>query len=139
MKFVNFGVFCNGIAMATIKISIGISLLRLSLSKRFNILVWIAIVISLLVNLSVFISTLAVCVPMRKIWNKDPTIEGTCWPASANLGFSYTQTIGNIFTDLFFTFGPLVYLRHVKVSRYNKWALRCVFLIGLTYARLLPP
>lgn len=40
-------------------------------------------------------------------------------------------TIGNIITDLMFTFGPLVHLRNVKVSRYNKWALRAVFLVDL--------
>lgn len=39
--------------------------------------------------------------------------------------------VGNIVTDLIFAFGPLVYLAKVKVSRYNKYALRGVFLIGL--------
>jgi hypothetical protein len=40
-------------------------------------------------------------------------------------------SVGNIVTDLLFTLGPLYYLRKVKVSRYNQWALRGVFCIGL--------
>lgn len=41
------------------------------------------------------------------------------------------KIVGNIITDLLFSLGPLYYLSRVKVSRYNRWALRGVFLIGL--------
>lgn len=41
------------------------------------------------------------------------------------------QAVGNILTDLIFTFGPLVYLSKVKVSKHNRWALRGIFLVGL--------
>lgn len=34
-------------------------------------------------------------------------------------------------TDLFYSLSPLYYLSKVKVSVYNRWALRGVFLIGL--------
>lgn len=92
MKYSNFSILCNGIAMAALKVGIGISLLRVRLSPKFNAIVWFAIVLSVLVNFPVFPSTLATCKPMRKIWNKDPTIEGSCWPLEASLAFSYTQT-----------------------------------------------
>jgi hypothetical protein len=39
--------------------------------------------------------------------------------------------VGNIVTDLFYSLSPLYYLSKVKVSVYNKWALRGVFLMGL--------
>jgi uncharacterized membrane protein len=94
MKYSNFSILCNGIAMGTLKISLGISLLRVRLSKIFNIMIWVAMVVSVLVNFAVFPSTLAMCTPMKKIWNKDPTIDGSCWPPEAMLGFSYTQTGG---------------------------------------------
>ncbi|KIX05366.1 uncharacterized protein Z518_06238 [Rhinocladiella mackenziei CBS 650.93] len=126
LKYSQFAIFCNGIAMGTMKLGIGLSLIRLQLSKRFNILVTICIVLSVLVNGTVFLGTFALC---RKIWNR--AVPGTCWPRKASLAFSYTQTVGNIVTDLLFTLGPLFYLSRVKVSKYNKWALRGVFLIGL--------
>jgi hypothetical protein len=92
MKYSNFSILCNGVAMASLKISLGLSLLRVRLSKKFNIMIWVAMVLSILVNFPVFPSTLAMCNPMKKIWNKDPTIEGSCWPTQASLAFSYTQT-----------------------------------------------
>ena len=39
--------------------------------------------------------------------------------------------VGNIVTDLFYSLSPLYYLSKVKVSVYNKWALRGVFMVGL--------
>lgn len=144
MKFSNFAIFCNGIAMCAMKVGIGISMLRLQLSKRFNIAVYVAIVLSVIVNLTVLFGCFATCRPIERIWNLG--VEGKCWPKWSSLLFSYTQTgmgnhcthsltltnvAGNIVTDLLFTLGPLYYLRKVKVSRYNKWALRGVFCIGL--------
>jgi hypothetical protein len=92
MKYSNFAVFCNGVAMALLKVGIGMSLLRIKLSRVFNIIIILAIVVSLLVNLTVFGGSFAACTPMEKNWNKDPTLEGTCWPRLASLVLSYTQT-----------------------------------------------
>ncbi|RMZ86506.1 hypothetical protein DV736_g6268, partial [Chaetothyriales sp. CBS 134916] len=105
IKYTTFAIFCNGIAMGTLKTGIGLSLLRLRLSKYFNWAVIASIVLSLLINLIVFPGTFGICTPLRKM--------------------------GNIVTDLLFTLGPLYYVSTVKVSMYNKWALRGVFLIGL--------
>ncbi|KLJ11507.1 hypothetical protein EMPG_13312 [Blastomyces silverae] len=132
MKYSTFAIFCNGVAMACLKVAIGSSLLRLNLSKAFNLGIIACIVVSLIVNLTVFPTTFAGCKPIEKTWNKDPTLAGTCWPRKVSLVMSYLQTTGNIVTDLAFSIGPLVYLSKVRVSRYNKWALRGVFIIGLT-------
>ncbi|PGH33029.1 hypothetical protein GX50_04175 [[Emmonsia] crescens] len=132
MKFSTFAILCNGLAMAFLKVGIGFSLLRLNLSKIFNLAVIACIVISLIVNLTVIPTTFAGCTPINKTWNKDPRIPGSCWPRKVSLAMSYLQTTGNIVTDLAFSVVPLVYLAKVRVSRYNQWALRGVFLIGLT-------
>lgn len=92
MKFSNFAVFCNGFAMALLKVGIGMSLLRIQLNRAFSVIVILAIIASLLVNLTVLGGSFAACKPMEKIWNKDPSIEGTCWPSAATLALSYTQT-----------------------------------------------
>ncbi|KIW58019.1 hypothetical protein PV05_02571 [Exophiala xenobiotica] len=129
LKYTQFAIFTNGISMCFMKVGIGLSLLRLNLSKPLNWAVVGCIILSLLVNLIVFPGIFGQCQPMNKLW--DPSVEGTCWPERASLAFAYTQTVGNILTDFAFTFGPLFYLSKVKVSQYNKWALRGVFLIGL--------
>ncbi|EER37454.1 conserved hypothetical protein [Histoplasma capsulatum var. duboisii H88] len=125
MKFSTFAILCNGLAMAFLKVGIGSSLLRLDLSRVFNFCVIACIAISLIVNLTVIPTTFAGCKPLEKTWNKDPTLAGTCWPRKVSLVMSYLQT------NVAFSIGPLVYLSQVRVSRYNKWALRGVFVIGL--------
>jgi hypothetical protein len=90
MMYSNFAIFCNGIAMCAMKLGIGISMLRLQLSKRFNIAVYVAIAISLVVNLTVFFGCFAICRPIERIWNLG--VEGHCWPKWWSLVFSYTQT-----------------------------------------------
>lgn len=92
MKCSNFAVFCNGIAMATLKVGIGMSLLRINLNQAFKIVIIASIVLSLIVNLTVFGGSFAACRPIEKIWDKDPRIEGTCWPNGVSLAFSYIQT-----------------------------------------------
>lgn len=92
MKYSNFAVFCNGLAMAFLKVGIGASLLRINLSRVFSVVIILSIIVSLVVNLTVFGGSFAACQPIEKIWNKDPTLDGTCWPRKVSLAFSYLQT-----------------------------------------------
>ncbi len=90
LKYTQFAIFTNGISMCFMKVGIGLSLLRLNLSKPLNWAVVGCIILSLLVNLIVFPGVFGQCQPMNKLW--DPSVEGTCWPERASLAFAYTQT-----------------------------------------------
>ena len=90
LKYQNFAIFCNGIAMASLKVGIGVALLRIRLGKSFNIAIWCAIALSCIVNLTVFGGCFAKCQPIQKIWNR--SVSGTCWPAWGDLISSYGQT-----------------------------------------------
>ncbi|KAL1614876.1 hypothetical protein SLS54_009430 [Diplodia seriata] len=129
MKYSNFGILTNGVAMGTMKMSIGFSMLRIQLARSFTIVIWFTMALSVLVNLNPLVGCFKSCTPMEKIWN--PTIPGTCWPTQVNVGLAYLQSCGNILTDILLTGGLLVCLTKLKLSLYNKWALRGVFLIGL--------
>ncbi|KAH8195335.1 hypothetical protein TruAng_010503 [Truncatella angustata] len=127
LKFSNFSIFVNGFNMAFLKISIGAALLRIGLGKTMYVMIWVAIVLSILCNAMVIPGTFFQCRPMEAIWNKGlPVGSYTCWSKSFSVVASYIQT------DLFFTIGPLIYLSKIKVSVYNKWALRGVFVLGLS-------
>ncbi|KAK6063635.1 hypothetical protein SCUP515_12269 [Seiridium cupressi] len=133
LKFSNFSIFVNGFNMAFLKISIGAALLRIGLGRTMTVMIWASITISVICNAMVIPGSLFFCRPMDAIWNKGlPKGTYECWPKTYNVAFSYTQTAGNIVTDLFFTIGPLIYLSKIKVSKYNRWALRGVFLLGLS-------
>ncbi|KAK9418840.1 putative Integral membrane protein [Seiridium unicorne] len=129
-KFSGFSAMMNGFSMAFLKCSIGASLLRLQFGRGMTIVVWICITISILCNSVTLIGSLFKCRPIQGIWDK--TIEADCLPQIVSMIDAYIQTVGNIVTDLGFSLGPLFYLTKVKVSVYNKWALRGVFLLGLS-------
>ena len=69
MKFSNFGILTNGVAMGTMKLSIGFSMLRIQLARTFTVIVWFTMVLSVLVNMNVLIGCFKSCTPMEKIWN----------------------------------------------------------------------
>lgn len=149
LKYSNFAVLVNGFAMAFLKISIGLSLLRLQLGKGMVWIVWGSIFLSVVVNGLVVVTTLFGCRPLAAAWDRSLMSVATCLPRTVTVAHSYTQTgllrfyrlvsivadflaVGNIITDLFYSLSPLYYLSNVKVSVYNKWALRGVFMIGLS-------
>lgn len=161
LKYSNFSVLVNGFNMAALKISIGMALLRIEFGRSMNITIWTFIFISVVCNAMVLPGTLFLCKPMEAIWNKAlPAGTYTCLPSSVNVAASYTQTgetfhrptvslfrtrsdsntrslprvAGNIVTDIFFSLGPLIYIRkmHINLSKHNRWALRGVFLLGLS-------
>jgi hypothetical protein len=90
LKFIQVSIFTNGIEMCLLKVGIGISLLRLRLSKTFDYAVYGCIVLSLLVNLIVIPGFFGQCRPMARLWDK--TIPGTCWTPTYSLASSYVQT-----------------------------------------------
>lgn len=90
LKFSNFGILTNGVAMGTMKMSIGFSMLRIQLARPFTIVVWITMVLSVLVNLNVLVGCFKSCTPMERIWNL--AVPGTCWPTEVNVALAYLQS-----------------------------------------------
>jgi hypothetical protein len=75
MKFSNFAILVNGFAMAFLKISIGLSLLRLQLGNGMKWIVWGSMFLSIVVNMDRSLMPVA-----------------TCLPRSVSVANSYTQT-----------------------------------------------
>lgn len=92
LKFSNFAVLVNGFAMAFLKISIGLSLLRLQLGKGMNWIVWGSIFLSVVVNLLVVVTTLFGCRPLAATWDRSLMPIATCLPRTVNVAHSYVQT-----------------------------------------------
>lgn len=90
-KFSNFALLINGFSMAFLKISIGLSLLRLQLGRNMSWFIWAAIVLSVLCNAIVVVGSLFACRPIEAIWNK--TLENfSCIDRRVNVANSYVQT-----------------------------------------------
>lgn len=82
LKYTQFAIFCNGIAMMLMKLGIGLSLLRIHLSKTFNAAVIVCIVLSLLVNGTVFLGTFGLCTQVTTF----PFLLYTCFSLTRSAG-----------------------------------------------------
>ncbi|CAI7573379.1 unnamed protein product [Penicillium glandicola] len=119
----------NMFSMMALKMSLGMSFVRLRLGKGITWAIYVTMVVALMCNLCALVAILGQCRPMARAWNM--ALTGSCWSNKVKTVTWYVQSAGNILSDLIFTIGPLVYLSHVKVSRYHRWALRGVFCFGL--------
>ncbi|KAE9976023.1 hypothetical protein EG328_002862 [Venturia inaequalis] len=120
----------NVYAMFLVKASIVAFLMALDLGRSYRIIIWISAVIVLLCNfVMMLILHFAYCRPYYSRW--DFSVKGDCWPASVSEATAYVQIASNIITDLIYAAAPLVYLRHVQISRQTQWGVRIVFLMAL--------
>ena len=92
LKFSNFAVLVNGFAMAFLKISIGVSLLRLQLGRGMAWIVWGSIVLSVACNALVVVITLFGCRPLAAVWDRSLMPVASCLPKGVNAWNSYIQT-----------------------------------------------
>jgi hypothetical protein len=92
LKYSNFAVLVNGFAMAFLKISIGMSLLRLQLGKGMVWIVWGSVFLSVVVNGLVVVTTLFGCRPLAAAWDRSLAPVATCLPRTVTVAHSYTQT-----------------------------------------------
>ena len=94
LKYSNFAVLINGFSMAFLKVSIGLSILRLQLGKSMYWIVVGSIVLSVVCNALVVVSTLFGCRPLEAVWNRQLLLAGeaSCLPRIVNMSNSYVQT-----------------------------------------------
>lgn len=92
LKFSNFAVLINGFSMAFLKLSIGLSLIRLQLGKGMFWIVVGSIVLSVVCNMLVIVTTLFGCRPLAAKWDRTLLPEADCLPPIVSVSNSYIQT-----------------------------------------------
>ncbi|KAL6415426.1 integral membrane protein [Ilyonectria robusta] len=102
-------------AMALLKISIALNLLRLSQSKWYFWSLWSSIVFVSAYSFMGMMTFFLHCQPMAAHW--DTRIDGKCYPLTLFIQFSLINTSFNIFTDvLFATFPvPIIWTLQMKL------------------------
>ncbi|KNG48646.1 hypothetical protein DDE82_002708 [Stemphylium lycopersici] len=120
----------NVYAMFLIKLSVCMYLLALDFGRSYRILIWTSIAVVVLCNfVMMLILHFAYCRPYYSRW--DFSVQGECWPPEVKAATAYVQIASNISTDLIFAAAPIIYLRHVKLSKQTQWGVRVVFLLTL--------
>ncbi|KAF2127474.1 hypothetical protein P153DRAFT_295109 [Dothidotthia symphoricarpi CBS 119687] len=120
----------NVYAMFLVKASICAYLMALNLGPSYRVLIWISVFIVVSLNfIMMLILHFAYCRPYWSRW--DFSVKGECWPAAVSEWTAYFQIASNIVTDLIYAAAPIIYLRHVQLSKRTQWGVRIVFLLAL--------
>ncbi|EMD61626.1 hypothetical protein COCSADRAFT_344518 [Bipolaris sorokiniana ND90Pr] len=110
----------NVYAMFLVKACICAYLMALDFGRNYRILIWTSVVIVALCN---FV--------MMLMLHFDSSVEGECCPEAVSDATAYVPITSNIIADLIYTAAPIVYLRHIQLSKQTQWGVRIVFLLGL--------
>ncbi|CAG7990594.1 unnamed protein product [Penicillium salamii] len=132
-------------AIGTVKISIGLFLLRFAGKKGYKWFIWVVMVAMMLYTAICFLTLIFQCKDIRTNW--DPTVKSECFSPTQLLTLSYTNTgemnifltsyfkltpaALNILTDLIFSILPVFMLRHLQVNRRVKASLICILGLGV--------
>ncbi|KAJ4299926.1 hypothetical protein N0V90_005173 [Kalmusia sp. IMI 367209] len=116
-------------AMASIKISIGLMLLRLESEQRWRRFLWAMIGFQVVLSMYNMMSQLFGCVPFHKMWDLSQHVSGKCWPSHISTASQVTVQVFVILTDWIFALLPISFLR--KVQRPLRERVIIGFLMGL--------
>ncbi|KAH9876723.1 hypothetical protein J1614_003855 [Plenodomus biglobosus] len=120
----------NVYAMFLVKASICAYLMALDFGPSYRVIIWISVAIVVSCNfIMMLILHFAYCRPYWSRW--DFSVQGKCWPDAVSEVTAYLQIVSNIVTDLIYAAAPIVYLRHVQLSKRTQWGVRIVFLLAL--------
>ncbi|KZL72539.1 integral membrane protein [Colletotrichum incanum] len=92
-------------ALAFLKISIALSLLRLSKNRWYSRALWALIVFVVLYTILAWLSFFLYCTPLEGYWNK--SLKPTCYNLKLFVNFALVNTAFNIFTDVCFATLPI--------------------------------
>ncbi|KAL0944829.1 uncharacterized protein CTRU02_202716 [Colletotrichum truncatum] len=92
-------------ALALLKISIALSLLRLSKNKWYSRSLWALIVFVVLYTIMAWLSFFLYCTPLEGYWNK--SLKPKCYSIRLFVDFALVNTAFNIFTDVCFATLPI--------------------------------
>ncbi|KAK7967872.1 uncharacterized protein PG986_002149 [Apiospora aurea] len=118
----------SSIGMASIKVSVGCSLLRLSTNKRFRQLIHGLIGFTCFYWALGCLSVVLYCQPIKGLWNHQ--IGASCYPESVYIRLGFFNTACNIFTDICFATAPLPLIWSLKLDRRVQLYLVAIFSLG---------
>lgn len=113
------------------KISIAMSLLRLTFRKIHNVVLWSVIAVTIAVGFAFWFVLLLQCNPISHFWNRFG--EGTCINVNITLLMAYIYSVTAAVSD--FTMGilPIALVRKLHMNGHTKWALAGILSMGCVY------
>ncbi|CAO2654585.1 Nn.00g113180.m01.CDS01 [Neocucurbitaria sp. VM-36] len=115
-------------AMALVKISVCLLVMRIKNSKAMKWLTGVVIAVLCTSALECSIVLLAQCRPISAHWRPTP---GACWPAEVRIYSIYVQAGFSIATDLICSLLPIVIMWNIQLPFRKKMSIWALMAIGL--------
>ncbi|KAF2439976.1 hypothetical protein P171DRAFT_369088 [Karstenula rhodostoma CBS 690.94] len=100
--------------MASVKISIGLMLLRLESDKPWRRFLWVMIAFQVVLSAYNMLTQLLGCMPLREMWDLSDNLPGKCWPYHVESASQVTVQAFVILTDWIYALLPVNFLRKVQ-------------------------
>ncbi|KAJ4351844.1 uncharacterized protein N0V89_007188 [Didymosphaeria variabile] len=100
--------------MASVKISIGLMLLRLESDKPWRRFLWAMIAFQVVLSAYNMLTQLLGCMPLREMWDMSDNVPGKCWPYRVESASQVTVQAFVILTDWIYALLPINFLRKVQ-------------------------
>lgn len=123
MKYYIIWILTYVLALATVKSSICITIMRIASTKmNLRITVYVLLAITWASFLITFIGTLTYCRPVNAIWTIELLLsgEGTCAPVDTFVIIGHVATVSTILTDLALVVVPAVILWNTQMKKQAK-------------------
>ena len=104
-----------GFATGSVKISIGLMLLRFQQAKRWKAVIWAMIALNVVLIILVGIVTLFQCRPYSAMWDfRNDIRRERCWDNTMHGAILYSSSVCNVLTDVVFSLLPLTFLCKIR-------------------------
>ena len=116
------------------KISIIITLLRITVERIHAWILYAAISLATVVGFIFFFFTIFQCHPVNFFWNNLGE-KGTCIDKNLLIGIAYLYSVGAAVTDLIIGLLPIALIWNLRMNSRTKFAIAGILGIGCMYVR----
>ncbi|KAF4985943.1 hypothetical protein FGRMN_11046 [Fusarium graminum] len=116
--------------MMFIKLSIGVFLLRLSVKKTYNWIIWISLAIISIWSIVLFFWNLFQCQPVQMQWDFRIK-EGRCVGADQIVSAAYAISVMTVLSDWLYALLPIPMLWSVKMTKQAKATVIAILGLGI--------
>ena len=120
----------NQFAVALVKTSIALMLIRLQQERSWKVFLYSLIVVQIIVAIFTTAMHTTRCIPIEAIWNLT-ILNKRCWSPEA---FKITMTVASsivVATDLIYAIMPITFLHHIRRSVLHRVVIALLMSLGL--------
>ncbi|KAK8043513.1 hypothetical protein PG993_005943 [Apiospora rasikravindrae] len=124
------------VATCTLKVFVGIFLIRIAVDRRHLLILHVLTWGTLLFGIPYSIVMIIQCRPINTFWNVSPRTPGKCWEYSVMQSLTHVASALNCFADWVFGIIPFFIVRSLKITRPTKALVAWLLCFAAMYVLL---